>query len=421
MAANQPKTHSREKNKIMQTNLFEENQDSSEIWSVGQLTREIKSTLENRFPPVWIKGEISNLRAQPSGHRYFILKDSTSQIKPVLFKGDFSHLGYIPQEGDECVAYGNVTVYEPRGDYQFRIKHLMQDGTGNLRLQFDRLKAKLLDEGLFDDSQKVTLPKLPRKIALITSIRGAALQDFLSILKRRKWSGEIDIFNSSVQGRDAPKELINALSNVERNNDYDLVVLTRGGGAIEDLWAFNDEELVRTVASCKTPIISAIGHQTDFVLTDFAADFRAETPSASAEWITSQHIQQIEHLKALQIHLRDIPQQAIRVRHEKLTLLEAKLQVLSPQSKMESYHQHLDDFSLRMDRVMEQFIGHNLYKIESLHQRLESSSMKSVLNRGFSIFENLNGQIIDRAEKLKKNDVVKAVFQDGSKEMKVEN
>lgn len=405
----------------MQTNLFEENQDSSEIWSVGQLTREIKSTLENRFPPVWIKGEISNLRAQPSGHRYFILKDSTSQIKAVLFKGDFSHLGYIPQEGDECVAYGNVTVYEPRGDYQFRIKHLMQDGTGNLRLQFDRLKAKLLDEGLFDDSQKVTLPKLPRKIALITSIRGAALQDFLSILKRRKWSGEIDIFNSSVQGRDAPKELINALSNVERNNDYDLVVLTRGGGAIEDLWAFNDEELVRTVASCKTPIISAIGHQTDFVLTDFAADFRAETPSASAEWITSQHIQQIEHLKALQIHLRDIPQQAIRVHHEKLTLLEAKLQVLSPQSKMESYHQHLDDFSLRMDRVMEQFIGHNLYKIESLHQRLESSSMKSVLNRGFSIFENLNGQIIDRAEKLKKNDVVKAVFQDGSKEMKVEN
>lgn len=214
----------------MQTNLFEENQGSSEIWSVGQLTREIKSTLENRFPPVWIKGEISNLRAQPSGHRYFILKDSTSQIKAVLFKGDFSHLGYIPQEGDECVAYGNVTVYEPRGDYQFRIKHLMQDGTGNLRLQFDRLKAKLLDEGLFDDSQKVTLPKLPRKIALVTSIRGAALQDFLSILKRRKWSGEIDIFNSSVQGRDAPKELINALSNVERNNDYDLVVLTRGGG-----------------------------------------------------------------------------------------------------------------------------------------------------------------------------------------------
>jgi len=405
----------------MQRNLFEENQDSSEIWSVGQLTREIKSTLENRFPPVWIKGEISNLRAQPSGHRYFILKDSTSQIKAVLFKGDFSHLGYIPQEGDECVAYGNVTVYEPRGDYQFRIKHLMQDGTGNLRLQFDRLKAKLLDEGLFDDSQKVTLPKLPRKIALITSIRGAALQDFLSILKRRKWSGEIDIFNSSVQGRDAPKELINALSNVERNNDYDLVVLTRGGGAIEDLWAFNDEELVRAVASSKTPIISAIGHQTDFVLTDFAADFRAETPSASAEWITSQHIQQIEHLKALQIHLRDIPQQAIRVRHEKLTLLEAKLQVLSPQSKMESYHQHLDDFSLRMDRVMEQFIGHNLYKIDSLHQRLESSSMKSVLNRGFSIFENLNGQTIDRAEKLKKNDIVKAVFQDGSREMKVEN
>lgn len=405
----------------MQTNLFETHQDSSEIWSVGQLTREIKSTLENKFPPIWIKGEISNLRAQPSGHRYFILKDSISQIKAVLFKGDFSHLGYSPMEGDECVAYGNVTVYEPRGDYQFRVKHLMQDGTGSLRLQFDRLKAKLLQEGLFDDEQKKALPSLPRKIAIITSIRGAALQDFLSILKRRGWCGEINIFSSAVQGRDAPKELLRALSLVEETKDYDLVVLARGGGAIEDLWAFNDESLVRAVASSRTPIISAIGHQTDFVLTDFAADFRAETPSASAEWITSQHIKQNEYLQALQIRLLRVPQQAIKLNQEKLNLLEAQLQGLSPQSKMENYHQYLDDFSLRMNRVMEQYISHNLYKIDSLSQRLESSSLKSVLNRGFSIFETLNGQTIDRAEKLKKNDIVKAVFQDGTKELKVKN
>jgi exodeoxyribonuclease VII large subunit len=405
----------------MQTNLFDTHQDSSEVWSIGQLTREIKSTLENKFPPLWIKGEISNLRVQPSGHRYFILKDSSSQIKAVLFKGDFSHLGYNPMEGDECVAYGNVSVYEPRGDYQFRVKHLMQDGTGSLRLQFDRLKAKLLSEGLFDEEQKKPLPSLPRKIAIITSIRGAALQDFLSIMKRRGWRGEICIFGSAVQGRDAPKELLRALTNVEKNNDFDLVVLARGGGAIEDLWAFNDEDLVRAVASSKIPIISAVGHQTDFVLTDFAADFRAETPSASAEWITSQNIKQSECLHALQLQLLEIPKQAIKVRNERVNLLQAQLQALSPQSKMENYHQYLDDFSLRMERVMEQYIEHNLYKIDSLSRRLESSSLKSVLNRGFSIFETLNGQTIDRAEKLKKNDIVKAVFQDGTKEVKVEN
>ena len=170
----------------MQTDLFETVQDSTEILTVSQLTREIKGLLETRSPPLWIRGEISNLRVQPSGHRYFILKDSTSQIKSVLFKGDFSHLGYTPLDGDECVAYGNVNVYEPRGDYQFRVKHLMQDGTGGLRLQFDRLKEKLLKEGLFDQERKKDLPGLAYKIAVITSIRGAALQDFLSILQRRR-------------------------------------------------------------------------------------------------------------------------------------------------------------------------------------------------------------------------------------------
>lgn len=403
----------------MQSDLFESQQDPSEIWSIGQLTREIRSTLENRFPPLWIKGEISNLRAQPSGHRYFVLKDSVSQIKAVLFKGDFSHLGYIPKNGDECVAYGNVTVYEPRGDYQFRVKHVMQDGTGNLQLQFDRLKAKLLAEGLFNEENRKTLPNLPRKIAVITSVRGAALQDFLSILKRRGWRGEISIFGSSVQGKEAPKELRDALTRAAKHGDADLIVLTRGGGSIEDLWAFNDEELVRAIASTEIPIISAVGHQTDFVLTDFASDFRAETPSAAAEWISSQMIRQKELIHEMHTQLVRIPPMIISTGQDRLTLLQAQLKSLSPQSKMESFHQYIDEFSVRMDQVMQNHLSHNQYKLDSLSQRLEGGSLQSVLKRGFSYFENLNGNSIDRAGHLKKNDLVKAVFQDGKREFKV--
>ena len=409
-----------QKEKNMQTDLFDTIQDSSEILTVSQLTREIKGLLETRFPPLWIRGEISNLRVQPSGHRYFVLKDSTSQIKSVLFKGDFSHLGYTPQEGDECIAFGNISVYEPRGDYQFRVKHLMQDGTGSLRLQFDRLKEKLLKEGLFEQEQKKDLPQSVRKIAIITSIKGAALQDFLSILKRRNWVGKISIFSASVQGMKAPKELLSALKSVSNLGYFDLAVLARGGGSIEDLWAFNDESLVREVASCKIPVISAVGHQTDFVLTDFASDFRAETPSAAAEWISSQHTKVIEQINNFNARLIEIPKFSIAQLKDKLTFLEAQLKNHSPKSKMENYHQYLDEFSQRMNRVIEHSINHNLYKVNSLGSRLESNSLKSVLKRGFSYIANLDGAVIDRVEKLKENDIVKITFQDGNKNLKVQ-
>jgi exodeoxyribonuclease VII large subunit len=409
-----------QKEKDMQADLFETVQDSSEILTVSQLTREIKGLLETRFPPLWIRGEISNLKVQPSGHRYFILKDSTSQIKSVLFKGDFSHLGYTPLEGDECVAFGSVNVYEPRGDYQFRVKHLMQDGTGGLRLQFDRLKEKLFNEGLFDQERKKELPEFVRRVAIITSIRGAALQDFLSIMQRRGWIGEISIFPCSVQGMKAPTELINAIDSATNHGPFDLAVLTRGGGSIEDLWAFNNEALVRRVASCKIPLISAIGHQTDFVLTDFASDFRAETPTAAAEWITSQNTRKRDQINNLQSRLSEAPRLIMAQLRDKISLLEAQLANHSPQSKMENYHQYLDDFSQRMDRVMEQSITHNIYKVNSLGSRLESNSLKSVLNRGFSYIENLDGNVIDRAEKLKTDDLIKIVFQDGKKNLKVQ-
>ena len=302
----------------MQTELFDQADDHSAIWSISGLTQAIRKSLQSEFPVVWVRGEVSNLKVQASGHRYFLLKDESSQLKAVLFRGDASGSAYLPQEGDECLAFGEITVYEPRGEYQLRVRHLLQDGLGNLRLQFEHLKEKLLQEGLFEEDRKKTLPNFARTIAIITSPDGAALQDFVSILKRRNWTGQIWLIPSLVQGTESVRQLIKGVELATKIPNVELLILARGGGSMEDLWSFNDEHLVRTLAKCQIPTISAIGHQTDFVLTDFVADLRAETPSGAAEWISSQYLQQVDRLYQLEQCLLRIPLDFLARAKEKL-------------------------------------------------------------------------------------------------------
>ncbi len=403
----------------MQTDLFEQHEDRSEVWQVSDLTREIKRLLHTEFPVLWVRGEISNLRAHPSGHRYFVLKDSHSQLKAVLFRGDASSLGYAPQEGEECLAFGELTLYEPRGEYQLRVRHMMQDGMGNMRLQFEGLKEKLLKEGLFDEARKKTLPTLARRVAIISSASGAALQDFLSILKRREWNGSVFLFNSPVQGQDAPAGLSNALRRAVSFSGIDLIVLARGGGSIEDLWAFNDEGLVREVASCPIPTISAVGHQTDFVLTDFGADFRAETPSAAAEWISSEHLKILNKLQELGNRLIDIPEDFLSKSQDRVRLNEARLKNCSPSSRIEMQHQFLDDLESRTNRIIKSFFERTSYVLEALERRLEGNSLKSSLNKGFSYLKDKDGNIIEQAKALKAGTTVQATLKDGTKNLKV--
>jgi len=403
----------------VQTDLFEQHEDRSEIWGVSDITREIKRLLETEFPVLWVRGEISNLRAHPSGHRYFVLKDNQCQLKAVLFRGDASSLGYTPQEGEECLAYGELSLYEPRGEYQLRIRHMMQDGMGNMRLQFERLKEKLLKEGLFEESRKKTLPPLARRIAIITSASGAALQDFLSILKRRGWNGSVFLFHSSVQGKDAPVALIEALKQVTSFSGIDLIVLARGGGSIEDLWAFNDESLVRQVTSCPIPTISAVGHQTDFVLTDFGADFRAETPSAAAEWISSEHVRLGKKLEELSSRLIEIPESFLSKSNDQIQLNEVRLKNCSPSSRIEMQHQFLDDLESRMNRTIESFFERSCYMLDALGSRLEGNSLKSSLNKGFAFFKDKDGNVIEQAKALEAGTTVEATLKDGTKNLKV--
>jgi exodeoxyribonuclease VII large subunit len=255
---------------------------SNDIYTVTALTREIKSLLESTFPVVSLRGEISNLRQQQSGHVYFSLKDSGASISCVCFRNDANRLGVRLRDGLQIVGVGRVAVYEPRGNYQVIFRTIQEDGVGRLQQAFLELKQKLEAEGLFDKARKQPLPRLARTIAFVTSDSGAALRDFISILRRRDWQGRLIVIPARVQGQEAAPEIVRGIQLANAEQLCDLLVIGRGGGSLEDLWPFNEESVARAVAASAIPVISAVGHETDFTLSDFAADFRAETPSAAA-------------------------------------------------------------------------------------------------------------------------------------------
>ncbi|MDG1138472.1 MAG: exodeoxyribonuclease VII large subunit [Opitutales bacterium] len=405
----------------MQTELFQQEDEDSPIFSVTQVTKEVKKCVETNFRQVWIRGEVSNLRAHSSGHFYFILKDSKAQLKAVLFRGDAMGLAYLPKEGDECLAFGDITIYEPRGEYQIRVRHLMQDGLGSLRAQFEKLKENLLQEGLFEESRKKPLPKLPTKIGVITSTTGAALQDFVSILQRRKWGGELFLFHSSVQGKSAPRNLIKAVEQASSFSEIELIVLTRGGGSLEDLWAFNDEQLVRTLADCAIPTISAIGHQTDFVLTDFVADLRAETPSGAAEWLSSQFLSYQEFIQEMTVRLQDGPREILSRYKDQLELLSVRLDRSSPIAQIEKHHQYLDEWENRLNITRRHRSERIKDRLQSLQHRLNNCSLQASLQKGFSYIKNKDGKILSSSKMLQSGSIVQATFMDGTKDLKVQD
>ena len=275
-----------------------------QVLGVTELTRQIKRRLEGEFGQIWVKGEVSNLRKQSSGHVYFSIKDRSGQLPCVLFARDASQQGFEPKDGMELILFGSISVYEPHGRYQLIAKIAVQSGEGLLQIQFERLKLKLAAEGLFDAENKKELPVLPRRIAVITSPTGAALKDFLQILQRRHFGGNVVIFPTRVQGKEAPNEIIGMLAHAIASNYFDLIVLTRGGGSIEDLWAFNNEALTRAIVDCPIPVISAIGHEIDHVLTDFSADRRAETPSGAAELVSTLYLEAVKRVVEIKNNFR---------------------------------------------------------------------------------------------------------------------
>jgi exodeoxyribonuclease VII large subunit len=299
--------------------LFEN--QSPKIYTVGDLTEEIKGLLEEHFDFVWVEGEISNFRSPSSGHYYMVLKDEKAQIRAVMFRPQTRYLKFTPEDGMKVIVQGRIGVYQPRGEYQIILDYLEPLGIGALALAFEQLKEKLAAEGLFDEKIKRPLPFLPQRVAVITSPTGAAIRDFLKIIRRRFANIEIIVVPVKVQGDEATAEMVEALDTINRELKVDVIVLTRGGGSLEDLWAFNQEELALAIRASRIPVVSAVGHEIDITISDLAADLRAPTPSAAAELIVMEKESLVERFRAMRGHLELYMKTYISKLNQKLALL----------------------------------------------------------------------------------------------------
>ncbi len=372
------------------------------IYTVSQITKDIKTTLESQYKSVWVQGEISNFKHAPSGHMYFTLKDELSQIRAVLFRGQAQFLKFKPENGTEVITWGRLSLYEPRGDYQLILDTMEPKGLGALALAYEQLKEKLLLEGLFDESRKRELPRFPYTIGLVTSARGAAVRDMVRIIQRRAPYISIIVSPCLVQGDRAPKEIISALERISAVPELDLIIIGRGGGAIEDLWAFNAEEVVRAVANCPLPTISAVGHETDFTLTDFAADIRASTPSAAAEMAAPDIRETREGLIAISSRLRNSIYNELERAADKLQDITSRLK--DPGGRLEESRMRVDDLSMRLASAMKRSITDLVKERNTLNERLKAEHILRKINRNRERLSDLNMKLINVARSMTNED-----------------
>jgi len=411
--------------------------------SVTEFTRRVKHVLETGVRPGWVRGEVSNVRMQASGHVYFSLKDAGAQLSAVMFRGDALRQTTTLRDGLQVVVYGEVSVYEARGQYQLIVRVVVDDGVGRLQREFEALKARLAAEGLFAAENKRAIPTMPLTIGFITSPTGAAVQDFARIIMRRKWCGRVVVLPAKVQGEGAAADMIAMLQLAEKLEIFDLLVIGRGGGSLEDLWAFNEEPLVRAVAACKLPIISAVGHEIDFTLCDFAADLRAETPSAAAELITSHFVGCADRARQAQEAMTTLLDAGVRHARAELDHARSRLRLLSPAAQIEQGSLRVDDLANRLasalrhstqlhrqrlgelrsllaQRSPERRVQIESHRLLSLWKRLQGASPASVLQRGFVMMKDESGRPVMRRAGVKPGQSLTAEFADGPLPLRAE-
>lgn len=324
-----------------------------DIYSVSKLNNDIRATLEQSFGNVWLMGEVSNFAAPGSGHWYFTLKDEKAQIRCAMFRGNNQRAKLRPQNGVQVLVRARVTVYAPRGDYQLIVEHIEDAGQGLLQQQFEQLKVKLAGEGLFANERKRPLPDSIRKVGVVTSPTGAAIQDILAVMKRRDPSVEVIIYPSSVQGEAAIPQLKHMLTSAFQRNEVDVLLVSRGGGSIEDLWCFNDEGVARLLLEAPMPVISAVGHEIDFTICDFIADLRAPTPSSAAEVVTQDRRQSLQQLQSLQQRLTLVLTRTLQHKSQQAQFLASRLQQQHPQRQLQQQSQRADELQARAVRALQ--------------------------------------------------------------------
>lgn len=388
--------------------------------SVSELTRKIKWALTGEeFQNIALQGEVSNFVHHSSGHMYFSLKDDKSRIKVVMFRSRNQRLGFVPKNGETLIAVGSLGIYEPNGEYQLYVDVLLPQGIGELHLAFEHLKAKLEEEGLFDPQRKRPLPFLPQRVGIITSPTGAAIRDILQVLQRRHPGVQVLVFPALVQGEGAPESLLRALD-LAQTTDVDVLIIGRGGGSFEELSAFNDEVLARAIASCSIPIVSAVGHETDFTIADFVADLRAPTPSAAAELVVPKQ----EDLKGTVIRLEERLQGAVlrflTAERRYLNSLTQGVALQQPQLVIRRWRQRVDELWTSIGQHQRHDLELRRAQLSNLAGKLETLSPLSTLSRGYSICQDRDGQVVRRSQQVQVGEVVQIRLHEGGLVCKVE-
>ena len=385
-------------------------------WTVGTLTRYIQELLESdlQLGDLWLSGEISNVTRSSAGHLYFTLKDATAAIRCVMWRSAVEKVTWQPAQGAAALAHGRVSVYATQGSYQLVVDQLRPAGLGDLYSQLEQLRDRLRAEGLFDDARKRPLPKFPRVLGIVTSPQAAALRDVLNVIRRRYPLVRIRLAPTLVQGATAPPQIVAALQAIDADDEVDAILVVRGGGSLEELWAFNDEQVARAIVACRHPVVCGVGHETDFTIADFVADVRAPTPSAAAELAVPD---QAELRQGVRLRARQM-EQAL---HRRLSLARQAtehqlraLRRLSPQARIDARRQQVDDLSQRAGRCLEHALTLNRSQLAGLQARLEALSPAAVLERGYAIVRQQDtGVIVRQVEQAGPGDRLTIRVQDG--------
>lgn len=386
------------------------------IWSITELTRYLRGLLtqDDLLQDLWVQGEVSNVSRPSSGHLYFTLKDANSSLRCVMWKSAAVRQRIALKDGDAVEVHGNVDIYEAGGQYQLYVDLIRPVGEGALFQEFLRLKERLEAEGLFASERKRAIPPWPRTIGVVTSPSGAALRDILNTLRRRYPIARVVIAPTPVQGYEAPPGIITALENLNSLVRPDVILICRGGGSIEDLWAFNDENVARAIVASQAPIITGIGHETDFTIADFASDLRAPTPTASAELATPDKMEILASLQEMKQRVDRAHRTYVSHRKTQLQHIILQLGLVSPLNRILSHRQRLDERFYRMKLNMEHQLRLNQSRLESLRRRLDSLNPQAVLNRGYAIVSTLDGEIIHSVLQVQSGDCLSVNVKDGS-------
>ncbi|MCI0329921.1 MAG: exodeoxyribonuclease VII large subunit [candidate division Zixibacteria bacterium] len=390
------------------------------VWTVSELTRSVKENLEVNFPAIWVEGEVSNYLLHTSGHRYFSLKDESAQLRCTIWRGAGQYLNFELEDGLKVHAFGNLTVYEKRGEYQLNVLKLLPIGRGELEIAFQKLKERLFKEGLFDEAHKKPIPEFPERIGIITSPTGAAVQDMLKIFRRRFPPAELYLYPARVQGEGAKEEIVAGIQAFNEWGEVDVMILGRGGGSLEDLWAFNEEEVARAIYASRIPVVSAVGHEIDFTIADFVADLRAPTPSAAVEMVVPDKEELEGVVKGLKERIGGLFAHQLAQAQARLDAVLGSYGLKKPADLVNQKSQFVDELSRRAQLALSNRLAQMRLELKSADERLATLSPRAVLARGYSIVRRRpDGRVVREYKEVKAGEGVELIFSKGKAEAEV--